>query len=86
MIPTAPTKKFKEEIIPSTRSKTRNLFANYEFKSLGIFSILMFIFSFYMLLPILNVSIAAFNFSEPSNFFDNFFFVFNEGILLSPAT
>ena len=80
MIPTTLTEKFKEEITPNTKKKTKSFFANYEFKSLGIFSILMFIFSFYMLLPILNVSIAAFNFSEPNNFFDKFIFVFNDTV------
>ncbi|MFX0210338.1 MAG: ABC transporter permease, partial [Candidatus Hodarchaeota archaeon] len=60
----------------SFRERTRSLFVNYEISSLAIFSILMFIFSFFMFLPILSISIAAFNFSDPSNFFQHFIYCF----------
>ncbi len=76
MLPTQSTDEIKEKKPISFREKTRSLFLNYDISSLAIFFILMFIFSFFMFLPILSISISAFNFSDPSNFFQHFIFCF----------
>jgi len=76
MLPTQITEKAEKKEPASFRERTRSLFMNYEISSLAIFSILMFIFSFFMFLPILSITIAAFNFSDPSNFFQHFIYCF----------
>jgi len=78
VLPTTSKEKITEEQTPRSREKSKTFFSNYDLRSLTIFAILMFIFSFYMFLPILSISIAAFNFSEPSNFFQYFLFCFND--------
>ncbi|MFW9855834.1 MAG: ABC transporter permease [Candidatus Thorarchaeota archaeon] len=71
----------QEKITPGIRQKTRTFFSQYELGSLSIFTILMIIFSVFMFLPILNVSVAAFNFSDldpanPLDFFRHFIYCF----------
>ncbi len=74
-------KDIKEKKSVIFKEKTKILFRNYDIPSLTIFSILMFIFSFFMFLPILSVSISAFNFSDfnifdPFKIFKHFLFCF----------
>lgn len=76
MLPTQIMEKAEERKTVSFREKTRSLFLNYDISSLAIFSILMFIFCFFMFLPILSISISAFNFADPSNFFQHFIYCF----------
>lgn len=52
---------------------------NYQLKSLFIFTVIMWIFCFFMFLPILSISLAAFDFSnllDPFSLFSNFIYVF----------
>lgn len=76
MLPTQTTEEVEGKKDVSFREKTRSLFLGYDISSLAIFSILMFIFSFFMFLPILSITMSAFNFSDPSNFFQHFIFCF----------
>ncbi|MHA2243352.1 MAG: ABC transporter permease [Candidatus Hodarchaeales archaeon] len=72
-----PTMEEKGKKSVSFREKSRIFFPNYDFRSLTIFAILMLIFSFFMFIPIMTVSIAAFNFSDPSNLFEHFLYCFD---------
>ncbi len=74
MLPAKSEEKIKEKKAPSSQMKVKTFFSNYDLRSLGLFTILMFIFSFYMFLPILNITISAFNFSDPSNFLKYFIY------------
>ncbi|MFX0124686.1 MAG: ABC transporter permease [Candidatus Hodarchaeota archaeon] len=76
MLPTQIMEKPEERKTISFRDKTKSLFMHYEISSLAIFFILMFIFSFFMFLPILSISVSAFNFTNPSNFFQHFIYCF----------
>ncbi len=68
--------KTKRKTEVSTLKKSRFFFENYDFRSLTIFSLLMFIFAFFMFLPILSISVSSFNFADPNNFFKYFIFCF----------
>ncbi|MFX1516252.1 MAG: ABC transporter permease [Promethearchaeota archaeon] len=65
MVSVTSEKVIEEKKTVSFRARTREYFSTYEVGSLTIFSILMFVFSFFMFLPILSISISAFNFAEP---------------------
>jgi iron(III) transport system permease protein len=91
MVTPPSTKEIQEKASVSFREKSKTFFSNYEMKSLSLFGILMFIFSFFMFIPILSITISAFNFAEmdvsnPSNFFKHFLYCFEnptylEGII-----
>jgi len=78
MLPAKSEEKTKEKTAPSSQMKVKTFFSKYDLRSLGLFTILMFIFSFYMFLPILNITISAFNFSDPSNFMKYFTYCFTD--------
>jgi ABC-type Fe3+ transport system permease subunit len=67
-----------EDTTPQDQKKSKTFLSRYDLRSLGLFGILMFIFSFYMFLPIMNITLSAFDFSDFSNFFQYFFFCFND--------
>ena len=60
--------------------KTKShLFSGYQTKSLIIFAFIMWIFCFFMFLPILSVSVSAFDFSDlshPFSIFSNFVYIY----------
>jgi iron(III) transport system permease protein len=74
----------KQEIAPlKQRNRSRTILSQIDIGSLSIFSILMIVFSLFMFLPILNVSVAAFNFSDldlsnPLDFFRHFLYCFED--------
>ena len=79
MLPTKITKKTEGKKTVNFRERTKSLFLNYDISALAIFSILMFVFSFFMFLPILSISVSAFNFADPTNFFQHFIYCFESG-------
>lgn len=71
----------EKEKIPLIKEKARNSFTQrFEMRSLILFAFLMFIFSYFMFLPILSVSIDAFNLKDPANLFKYFIFVFENPV------
>jgi len=81
MITPSSTNEVQEKKTGSISKKSKTLFSNYEMKSLLLFGILMLIFSLFMVIPILSITISAFNFvdidiSNPSGFFKHFLFCF----------
>ncbi|MHA1450229.1 MAG: ABC transporter permease [Candidatus Hodarchaeales archaeon] len=62
------------------REKVSSIFVNYDLGSLGTFAIIMLVFSFFMVLPILSISFSAFNWSfdlsNPLSFLDHFLYCF----------
>lgn len=62
-----------EEIV--TKRKM-SFFTKYETKSLILFFLIMVLFCYFMFLPILSVTVSAFNFSDPGNLFQHFIFIF----------
>ncbi len=77
MLPPTSSERAKEKHTSQPNEIKTGFFSNYEIKSLIVFAILMFIFSFFMVLPILSTSVSAFNFSDPSNFFQYFNYCFS---------
>ena len=63
-------------LLEKTSTFLSNLFSGFDVSSLTVFSILMFAFNFFMFLPILNISISAFNFSNPFLFLEHFAYCF----------
>jgi ABC-type Fe3+ transport system permease subunit len=71
----------KTEEMPLKKEKSgRSFFQRYEMRSLLLFAFLMIIFSYFMFLPILSVTVDAFNLSDPANLFEYFIFVFESPI------
>ena len=68
------------EISPKKTKSSISFFKKYEIRSLLLFALLMIIFSYFMCLPILSVSVDAFNLSEPDNLFKHFIFVFESPV------
>ena len=78
MLPTKSKEIIAEETPLHSLERKKTFLSRYDLRSLGIFTILMFIFSFYMFLPILNITIAAFDFSDPNDFFQYFEYCLND--------
>ncbi len=68
MLPTSPKTKEKEK----EKVSTSVFLPSYDIRSLSLFSVLMLVFCFFMFLPILSISISAFNFADPVNFDKSF--------------
>ncbi len=77
MLPTTSTDKTEEKLTVQPLETKKPFFSNYDVKSLLVFAALMFIFSFFMILPILSTSVSAFNLSDPSNFLEYFNYCFS---------